>query len=252
MHTRFSVSGEIVSQGDQEGVMKARFAVAALALAAALGVSATAANAATVVFDFGVGPNGVTTSSWQNGQGQSHNYTASGLTITAGAFGPSLFGVADQLYGKHGGGDENGLGMTNDPSHEDEIYYGQGFIQLDVSSLTHDLLTLAFGSTTQGETWTVYGTDIAGAVGSPTLPGVLNTSLFKIGSGNADGTLSFTDSYKYYDIVSTVASGGKNVLLTSLTVTPVPEPAAWGLMIAGVFCIGAAMRRQRQGAFAAV
>jgi hypothetical protein len=233
-----------------EGVMMARFAVAALALAAALGVSATAANAATVVFDFGVGPNGVTTSSWQNGQNQSHNYTASGLTITAGAYGPARFGVADQLWGKHGGGDENGLGMTNDPSGEDEIYNGMGFIQLDVSSLTGDLLTLVFGSTTQGETWTVYGTNNAGTVGSATLPGGLTTIGHGTGEGSAN-SLSFTDAFKYYDIVSTSTLGGKNVLLTSLSVTPVPEPATWGLMIAGVFCIGATLRQRRSALSAA-
>ena len=100
-----------------EKVMKVRCLIAATALAGALAVSATAANAAVTVFDFGVGPNGVTTSSWQNNQGQTHTYTASGLSVTASAFGPN----SDQLFGKHSGGDENGLGMTNDPSGEDEI-----------------------------------------------------------------------------------------------------------------------------------
>jgi hypothetical protein len=40
------------------------------------------------------------------------------------------------------------------------------------------------------------------------------------------------------------ASGG-NVLLKSLTVTPVPEPGTWALMIAGFGGIGAALRRRR-------
>ena len=114
--------------------MQVRTLGAAAILAGALAVSATAADAA-VVFDFGVGPNGVTTSSWAGNQGQTHTYTASGLTIIASAFGPARNGAADQLYGKHSGGDENGLGMTNDPSGDHEIYYGKGFVQLDVSAL---------------------------------------------------------------------------------------------------------------------
>jgi hypothetical protein len=224
--------------------MKVRFALAATVLAGALAASATAANATVTVFDFGVGPNGVTTSSWQNNQGQTHTYTASGLSVTASAFGPS----SDQLYGKHSGGDENGLGMTNDPSGQDEIYDGKGFIQLDVSSLTGDLLKLAFGSTTQGEQWTVYGSNTAGSLGSATLPGT--TTL--IGSGATETTLSFTDSFKYYDIVSTSTSGGKNVLLTSLTVTSVPEPATWGLMIVGLATVGAVLRNRRKDAIGGV
>jgi hypothetical protein len=226
-----------------EGVMKARFTVAALAAAGAMAVSATAANAATVVFDFGVGPNGVTTSSWQNNQGQTHTYTASGLTLTASAFGPN----SDQLFGKHNGGDENGLGMTNDPSGENEIYFGKGFIQLDVSSMTGDKLALLFGSTSQGEQWTVYGSNTAGTVGSTTLPTIKTL----IGSGTTETSLSFTDSFKYYDILSTSSSGGRNVLLTSLTVTPVPEPATWGLMIVGLGLVGGTLR-QRRNALSAV
>jgi hypothetical protein len=235
--------------------MKIRnWAVAALTLAGALALSATAANAATVVFDFGVGPNGVVNGTWAGDQGQSKTYTASGLSLTASAFGPSAGGFADHLYGKNFGGDENGLGMTNDPTGEHEIYFGKGFIQLNVSGLAGDSLSVNFGSTTSGEKWEVFGTNTAGTIGSTTI-----SNGHFIGDGTGEGGLgqALTGGWTYYDIVSEAQAGGQNVLLTSLTATshPVPEPAAWGLMIMGVFCIGAAMRQRRQspdGAFRAV
>jgi len=234
--------------------MKVRGFAAAFTLAGALAVSATAANA-TVVFDFGVGPNGHTTSGWSGAQGVSHTYTASGLSITATAFGPGTGyrgRTPDQLYGKHNGADENGLGMTNDPSGEHEIYYGDGFIQLDVSALYPVLapggsLGLDFNSTTGGEQWTVYGSNTAGVLGTAVLP---TTKTF-IGAGGTENTLlDLIGGYKYYDIESTkpknTHGSGGNVLIESLAVDAVPEPASWALMITGVFCVGAALRQRRR------
>ncbi len=223
--------------------MKVRCLLVASALAGLLAISATGATAA-VVFDFGVGPNGVVTPSWAGNQGVTDTYTISGQSLTATAFGPN----SDQLFGKNGGGDENGLGMTNDPSGENEIYFGKGFIQLDVSLLT-GALQLAFNSTTAGEQWTVYGSNSAGVLGSATLPG----SIFLIGSGTTETTQNLTGGYKYYDVLSTVAAGGDNggnVLIKSLTVS-VPEPASWGLMIVGVLGIGAVLRQRRRNALSA-
>jgi len=213
---------------------------------AALAIS-TGAHAATVVWDFGVGPNGVTTASWQNNQGQSHTYTASGLSITASAFGPAKSGAADQLYGKHSGGDENGLGMTNDPSGEDEIYYNKGFVQIDVNALVGHVIAgseyLTFDSTTQGETWAVYGSNTKGVVGSAALPA---TKTF-ISSGGAENTLvQLTGGYRYYDVISFASAGGKNVLIKSLTVSATPEPGTWAMMMLGVFAMGAVLRAKRR------
>ena len=230
--------------------MKVRnFALAALTLAGALALSATAANATVVVFDFGVGPNGAVDGTWAGDQGQSKTYTASGLSLTASAFGPSAGDFSDHLYGKHLGGDENGLGMTNDPTGQHEIYYGKGFIQLNVSGLTGDSLSVNFGSTTSGEEWAVYGTNTAGTVGSSTISNghLIGTGFTEGGAGRA-----LTGGYTYYDIVSISPQNnwtgdGGNVLLTSLTANlPVPEPDTWALMILGVFGVGAAMRQRRR------
>ena len=229
--------------------MKVRFL--GLLTAAAISIAATSANA-SVVFNFGVGPNGVSTASWGGNQGVSHAYTASGLTVTATAFGTAKDGVADQLYGKHSGGDENGLGMTNDPSGDNEIYYNKGFIQLDLSQLYGHIVAgsdfLSFGSSTQNEQWTIYGSNTAGVLGSTALPA---TKSF-ISSGGAENTLvQLTGGYRYYDVVSTSTSGGKNVLLRSLSVTATPEPGTWAMMMVGVFGIGSLLRRKRAAVSAA-
>src|SRR5947209_1108553 len=104
--------------------------------------------------------------------GNSHTYTASGLSVTATGY--SASGTQAALYGKNGSGDEKGLGVASDPSGDHEIYYpGTDFIQLDV----HNLFGLAtgasffMGSTTSGETWKVYGSNIAGQLGTLLLTG---------------------------------------------------------------------------------
>lgn len=216
-------------------------------------VSATAARAAVAVFDFGVGPDGVVTSTWSGDETATHTFTADGQSLIATAFGPGTGpggSTLDDLFGKNLGGDETGLGMTNDPSGEDEIYFGKGFIQLDVHLLS-GALQLAFDSTTDGEQWVVYGDNTPGLGGSGVLQG---TGAFIGANTSESATLNLTGGYKYYDIFSGVAAGGANggnVLIKSLTVTSVPEPATWGLMIVGVLGVGAVLRQRRRSALSA-
>jgi hypothetical protein len=78
--------------------------------------------------------------------GQSHNYTGNlGDIINAQAFGPNGSGLGlpgpVQLFGKANTGsetDENGAGLTNDPSGDNEITVGS-FIQLDLFNIHHEL-----------------------------------------------------------------------------------------------------------------
>jgi hypothetical protein len=218
-------------------------------LACAATALATSANAATVVFAFGSIAD--TAHLTTGALGQTATYTLSGLTIVASAFGPAAGGVPDQLYGKNLAGDEIGLGMTNDPSGEHEIYYHDGFIQLDVSALAGKVKAnstyFAMDSTSGGEAWAVYGTNTAGTVGSTVITG---GNLVASGTNIEGANTLLTGNYKYYDFVSTANLGGKNVLLTSLTTT-VPEPATWGLMLVGFGGLGAMMRRRRAVAVAA-
>jgi hypothetical protein len=213
-----------------------------IALALAAMAMATSANAATVIFDFGAAPH-------QNNLGPMETYTIGGLSIIASGFSYAPWWATPapiDLYGKHDGATESGLGLDNDPQHE--IKYQKGFVQLDVSGLFGQVLAAStfFGtnSTTNHETWAVYGTNTAGTTTGSTF----------LGSGETQGNhlLPSFGSYKYYDFVSIADAGGKNFLITSLTTTTaVPEPAAWALMLGGFGGLGALLRRRRAAAPAA-
>ena len=120
-----------------------------LLLAGAAAALATGANAATV-FNFGLIAD--TTPLTTGDLGATATYTISGLSVFAAAFGPNnTNGTPDHLYGKNLAGDEIGLGMTNDPSGEHEIYFGKGFIQLSFSNNANkNAIFVAFNSTTGG------------------------------------------------------------------------------------------------------
>lgn len=221
-----------------------------LLLAGAAVALATGANAATVVYNFGLIAD---TAALTTGDlGLTATYTLSGLSVTASAFGPAGTS-ADHLYGKNLGGDETGLGMTNDPSGQHEIYFGKGFVQLDLNALLGKVKAsstyAAFNSTTGGEQWTIYGSNTAGTLGSATLP--TTKTLIATGTNIESVNTLLTGNFRYYDFVSTTSAGGQNVLLKSLTVTPVPEPDTWALMIAGFGGLGVTMRRRRAQAAAA-
>jgi hypothetical protein len=213
--------------------MKTKLFAAAAAIVATAAI-ATSASAAVVNFDFSASPH-------QNNLGTTETYTVGGLTIVASGF--TWFGNnPTDLYGKHSGGNENGLGLANDPSGDHEIYYHSGWVQLDLSQLVGKVInnTLQFGtnSTTEGEAWAVYGTNTAGS----------RTGSVLLASGSNEGmhSLSGLGTYKYFDFVSTSYYGGKNFLITNLSVTSaVPEPATWGMMILGFGGLGVMLRRRR-------
>ena len=202
------------------------------AAAAALGFSASAA---VVTFDFQTpGPNA--------DAGNSHTYTAGSpaISITATAF-PTLqpTGAPNHLFDKSGGGLENGLGLTSDPSGEDEIT-GANFIQIDVTALpVGATYTFSMGSTTSPEGWDVFGSNSNG---------VLGASLF---TGTDQGVEHAISGFKYYDFEAT-GGGANNVLLHDFVVTTaVPEPATWAMMLIGVGGLGAMLRTSRRPAGAA-
>jgi len=213
-----------------------------VAVAAAM---ATGAHATTAIFDFQTpaGANGV-----------SAPYTNNELTITASGFNGG--GGTATLFDKTAGGDENGLGLTDDPSLDNEIT-GTNFVQIDVTGVPGfltDAYSFTMGSTTSLEEWAVYGSNTAGALGS----------LLLTGTDEAPASHNLTSGFKYYDFkaLGTLCAAGSvdicgsgNVLVHTFTaVTAVPEPATWAMMLLGVAGIGAAMRtarrRESQAAFA--
>jgi hypothetical protein len=189
---------------------------------AALAMS-TAANASTTL-SFG-GPN----INW----GNTHTFTSGGLSVTASGF--TAANAPTALYGKNGGGDEVGLGLNNDPSGDHEIYYGYGYVQIDVSALFGLVsgITFSTNSTTDGEQWSIFGSNTAGSYSGLAL---------LTGTNESTATLPNFGTYKYYDFVSTSQSGGKNFLIKGFTLTAVPEPSTWAMMLLGFGLIGGALR----------
>ena len=223
-----------------------RVLLAALATAA-IGFAMPAPASAGIVFDFSTHPGNV---------GNSETYAdsgAPGTPLTVEAKGYNASNVLTDLFGKNAGGDENGLGLTNDPLGDNEISLGKGYVQLDVGSMlpyasSLSLVTFFMNSTTENEVWNVFGSNADG-----TAPVGLGLT-----SGNDENghLLPSFGSFRYYDFYETSSSGGQNVLLSKLTAnvigTPfnggVPEPGTWAMMLLGFGGIGMAMRRRRNKA----
>jgi hypothetical protein len=208
----------------------------ASALAAVLALSAGAASATTLTFDL---------SSPSGPLGTSQTYTMSGLSIVATGYDQT--GALTALFGKNAGGDENGLGLHNDATGDNEIRFDQGFVQLDLSGLVGKVVlgstVFSTNSTTFGEQWTVYGTNTAGSIIGAT----------SLSSGQDESSNGLPDvgtvKYKYYDFVETTNPEGQgdNFLIEDLTTTTagVPEPATWAMMLVGFFGLGGMIRGTR-------
>jgi hypothetical protein len=131
-----------------------------IALLSIGGDGLAAAKAATVTWDLSA-DHGVL--------GTTQTYTAGGYAIVASGFtggepnppstAPTPYWTPTALYGKDSGGDERGLGINSDPSHDYEIW-GSTFIEIDVSNpLAAGYKTYQFemASSTKGEGWNVFG-----------------------------------------------------------------------------------------------
>ncbi len=210
-------------------------------LAGAAVLAAGAANAA-VTFNFD-SPTG--------NLGDTHTYTESGLSIVASGFSAKKSGMTlhpTALFGKQDGGDENGLGLNNDPTGDHEIHFGSGFVQLDVSDLfgkvNPNSVDFTAGSTTNGEEWEVFGSNTADSYSGA---GPIEPLL----TGNYETPVALPDfgTFKYYDFVEKSDPGGQgdNFLISEITAVPtaVPEPATWAMMLVGFFGLGGVLRSRR-------
>ena len=139
----------------------------------------------------------------------------------------SLQGIhAVDLYSKGSGGDENGLGLVNDPSGDHEITPGS-LVYLDLNNLDKLVLTslsVSMESTTDGETWAIWGSNIA-----PTSEHFYSAPFSGVLTGTKEGNVDL-DSLLCERYIFISADCG-NVLLSGLTASvDAPEPASVGLM----------------------
>lgn len=225
-------------------------AVAALALGTVIGGGA--ANATTQVFGFTV---------------DGCNCMGSGVTSLGTVTVSDTGGMLDFMVNLINGAEFNG---ANSGAHN-AFVFNLNTGATDVSGLQY--VTTGAHAITAGFT----GQPIPGSYNEPP-PGSTNWSdavdyTGGAGQGNAGTTLDFrlTDTLNNLSLsmltspglggpsgsavavmfgADVFSNGNTGSIFTPTGPSPgVPEPATWGLMITGVFCVGAAMRRQRRYAF---
>ncbi len=172
-----------------------------------------------------------------NSLGHSQTFGSGAGSVTAYAFNTN--GSNASLFGKNGGGSENGLGITGTLDNE---ITSSTFIQLNVSNLTTPF-SLAIGSTQSQEGFSVYVSNTLGSLG--TLYQDIHTPT---SDPFSTALISTTDTY-----VSVTADGNPsgvgNVLLDTLTTSPattspVPEPSSLVLLGTGILSAAGALRRK--------
>jgi hypothetical protein len=205
--------------------MKHKFTTMIMALAA-MGALATQANA--VVFDF-----------QSNGSnlalGNTSTFTVGGFSLTASGFLTS--GAATPLYAKNLGAGETGLGLTHDPSGQNEVTTDD-FIKLTLPTTPPSNFTMVLLASVQtGESAKVYFNTTAGTLTGATLIGTIS---------NADGSITIpaADQTGYIDITA----GAVNILLASATITTPDSGSAvalLGIALAGIEGVRRAWRARR-------
>jgi hypothetical protein len=184
---------------------------------------ATQANAVTFTFqENGTGDLGSNTST----------FIESGISLTASAFLNN--GNPTNLYVKNGPeADEFGLGTAADPTGNHEIFSGD-FVQLTVPtsgspSTTFDLIIS--GSTTLGESLDAFFTTTPGSISGATPIGSITTD------GGSLVVPAFAQGPGFIDITASGPTNA-NVLLASVSVTPVPETGSVVLLAIGLAMFG--------------
>jgi len=172
-----------------------------------------------------------------DGTSQSYNSTPpSGFLLTAAGFSSAAqlaTGVPNvNLFGKNLGGDENGVGLVNDPSGDNEIS-GTSLIRIAMAAgLTAPVFSM-MNSTTGTDAWLISGSNSATTGFVPLLPG-------------NDELSHMIPFFNFYTFQATAG----NVLLASITAAAVPGPIVGaglpGLIVACGALIALARRRRQR------
>jgi hypothetical protein len=140
-------------------------------------------------------------------KGHSFTFSQNGYDLTLTAFFTS--GADTNVYFNAGGGDDDGVGTTGDPSGENAIATTT-FIQLTVpTNPASNFQNVSIGNIGSGESANVYFTTTAGSLVGATLLGTLT----------ANGSVAVGPLFQNGFI--DVTAGAGNVLLTSVEVSPV-------------------------------
>lgn len=183
--------------------------------------------------------------------GTTHTFTSDvgGFQITAKGFTSNTLATPLDLFLKNTGGDEIGLGFTNEGDHE---IAGSRVVVIDWGTTVLSQATawsIEFNSTTQGEAWKVLGSTTGAA-------GTFNTTVLQSVGTSDEGlhTIAGAIPYRYFEIFSNSLLGGGNVLLSELNATggslnqtsAVPEPSTWAMLLLGFVGLGFAFRHKRR------
>ena len=143
------------------------------------------------------------------------------------------------LYVKHSGGDENGLGLTSDTSGDHEITK-PNYINFNIHNLksVYNIQTFTFtiGSVTGVDRYEIDAVNANGTVGA-VLGSNLTAPTFALSGANLAGYDTFR-----------VAGDAGNVLVDAITVTgsAVPEPASLAMTAIGAVAALAGYRIKRR------
>jgi hypothetical protein len=206
-------------------------ALAGVAISVGFAFGAGTAQAATITWDMsgGVAPPGMTV-------GDTQNFTAGGITISAAGFTSSSLTTPTALFLKNNGGDEVGLGVastggTNEITGSDVVVVN--FSNAIAAGLTASSFDVSMNSSTGGDSWSVMGSN-TGTAGSFT----------PVLSGSDEGVHSGLSLFNFYEV--SAPSGDVLLAAVSGVTSPVPLPAALPLFAGGLGFLGWASRRKRR------
>jgi hypothetical protein len=152
--------------------------------------------------------------------GASSTFTQSGSQVEAWALGSN----PGDLYAKNHGGDENGLGLTSDPSGDNEITPGKYIQILGLGGF--DITSISIGSDTPPDGAAVYWSSASGIGGLHLIGDYGSDQTVNVSAWGSDYiTLGATDGNVLFDTavgnqpVTTVPDGGSTVLLLGSVLT---------------------------------